>query len=77
MRVTEEQLQTVFELGSEMRLKGKLSACNMTTAEIAESSRRPVDAIQVTIIDALGDISQWVIEADGDAAPVTRVSSDI
>lgn len=72
MKVTKEQLQTIFELGSEMGLKGKLSACNMTTAEIAESSRRPVDAIQVTITDSLGDISQWVIEANGDAAPVTR-----
>jgi len=71
MRVTKEQLQTIFELGSETHLKGKLSARNMTTAEISESSRRPVDDILVTITDVSGDISEWVIEANGDAAPVT------
>ena len=72
MRVTKEQLQTIFELGSEMHLRGKLTACNMTTAEIAKASRRPVDDILVTITDSLGDISEWCIEANGDAAPVTR-----
>jgi len=69
MRVTEEQLQTIFELATELHLSGKLSACNMTTAD---ASRTPIEAIDISITTPSGQVSRWIIEGNGDAAPVTK-----
>ena len=71
MRVTQEQLQAIFELASELHLTGKLTAFPLTTAD---ASRTPVDEIEVTITSS-SLISRWIIAANGDVDPVTGPNS--
>ena len=68
MKVTQEQLQAIFELASELHLTGKLTACNLTTAD---ASRTPIDEIDVTITSP-SLITRWIIAANGDVDPVTE-----